>query len=75
MLVLALYANNIDVTRLNTHPERLLLACPPLLYWATRIWFKAHRRELHDDPVVVLALDPVTYLVIAISAASVYSAV
>jgi 4-hydroxybenzoate polyprenyltransferase len=75
VLVLALYANNIDVTRLYSQPDRLLLACPPLLYWTTRIWFKAHRGELHDDPVVAVALDPVTYLVVAISAASVYAAV
>jgi 4-hydroxybenzoate polyprenyltransferase len=74
-LVLALYANNIDVTRLYSHPERLLLVCPMLLYWTTRLWFKAHRRDLHDDPVVVVALDPVTYVVVAISAASVYAAV
>lgn len=75
VLVLALYANNLDVTRLYSHPERLVFVCPVLLYWLTRAWFKAHRGELHDDPVVAVALDPVTYLVIAIAAGAVLAAV
>ena len=75
VVVLALYANSLDVTRLYLHPERLLIVCPVLLFWMTRAWFKAHRREMHDDPVVAVALDPVTYVVLAISAVSVYLAV
>lgn len=70
VLVLALYVNSVDVTRLYTHPERLLLVCPVLLYWTTRTWFKAHRHALHDDPVVAVALDPVTYVVLAMSGAA-----
>lgn len=72
VLVLALYANSLDVTRLYSHPERLLFVCPVFLYWMTRAWFKAHRKQMHDDPVVAVALDPVTYVVLAISAAAVY---
>ena len=29
----------------------LWFVCPVLLYWVARIWFLAHRGELHDDPV------------------------
>lgn len=71
VLVLALYANSADVTRLYAHPERLLLACPVVLYWATRSWLLAHRGELHDDPVVAVASDPVTYLVLVLTGVSV----
>lgn len=74
-VVLAIYANNADIVRLYSHPERLLLICPLLLYWASRTWLKAHRHEMHDDPVVAVALDPVTYVIAAIGAAVVLSAV
>ena len=67
VLVLALYATSADVTRLYTHPERLLVTCPVVLYWATRTWLLAHRGELHDDPVVAVAFDPVTYVVLGLS--------
>lgn len=71
VLVLALYATSGDVTRLYAHPERLLLACPVVLYWATRTWLLAHRGQLHDDPVVAVAFDPVTYVVLGLAAMAV----
>jgi 4-hydroxybenzoate polyprenyltransferase len=74
-VVLAIYANNADIARLYSHPERLLLICPVLLYWATATWLKAHRRQMHDDPVVAVALDPVTYVIGVIVAVVVLSAV
>lgn len=67
VVVLALYANSDDVTRLYSHPDRLLLACPVVLFWATRTWLLAHRAELHDDPVVAVARDPSTYAVLALA--------
>ena len=75
VVVLAIYVNNADLTRLYAHPQRLLLVCPVLLYWATRSWLLAHRRRIHDDPVVAVALDPVTYVLGAIVAAIVVSAI
>jgi len=75
VVVLAIYVNSADVTRLYTHPSRLLLVCPVLLFWATRWWLLAHRRRIHDDPVVAVAADPVTYVVGVIVAAVVLSAV
>lgn len=75
VLVMALYVNSADVTRLYTHPERLLFACPVVLYWATRSWLLAHRGELHDDPVVAVASDPVTYVVLVLAGLCVLLAV
>lgn len=74
-VVLAIYVNNADVTRLYGNPDRLLLICPILLYWATRIWFKAHRGAMHDDPLVAVAADPMTYILAAMSAVIVWVAV
>ncbi len=74
VVILAIYANNDDVTVLYTHPERLLFLCPVLLYWSTRTWFNANRRHLHDDPLVAVASDPATYALLALSAAILVSA-
>jgi len=73
-VVLAIYTNSPDVSLLYRHPDRLLLLCPLLLYMATRVWMLAHRRGLHDDPVTVFAMDPVTYGVGLLSAAVVWAA-
>jgi 4-hydroxybenzoate polyprenyltransferase len=75
VVVLAIYVNNADLTRLYAHPQRLLLVCPVLLFWATRSWLLAHRRKIHDDPVVAVAADPVTYVLGAIVAVVAYSAI
>ncbi len=75
VVILAIYVNNPDVSRLYSSPDRLLLMCPVLLYWATRTWHRAHRQLIHDDPLVAVASDPVTYVLLAISAAVVLMAV
>lgn len=74
-IILALYATSSDVTRLYSHPDRLLFACPVVLYWATRTWLLAHRGEIHDDPVVAVATDPVTYVVLGLTAIALLQAV
>jgi len=66
VVILAIYVNNPSVSLLYAHPDRLLLACPLLLYGSTRTWLRAHRRRAHDDPVLLLALDPITYVLLAI---------
>jgi 4-hydroxybenzoate polyprenyltransferase len=63
VLVLSLYINSEDVRLLYHHPVRLLLACPPLLYWVSRIWLLAARDLLHDDPVVFALKDRVSYII------------
>jgi 4-hydroxybenzoate polyprenyltransferase len=74
VVVLAIYVNNPDLARLYAHPNRLLLVCPVLLYWVTRVWLDAHRQTLHDDPVVAVAADRTTYIIGAIGAMIVLSA-
>jgi 4-hydroxybenzoate polyprenyltransferase len=38
------------------------LTVPILLYWITRIWVKAHRGEMDDDPVVFAMTDRLSLL-------------
>lgn len=63
VLVLGLYVSNDDVTRLYPRPELLWLVSPLMLYWITRMWFLARRRELDEDPVLFAVRDPASYVV------------
>jgi 4-hydroxybenzoate polyprenyltransferase len=74
VLILAIYVNSDDVTVLYAYPERLLFLSPVLLFWSTRTWFYASRRLLHDDPLVALVLDPVTYALVTLCAVILVSA-
>ena len=63
VLVLALYINNPDVHALYARPDALWGLCPLLLFWISRVWMTTHRGEMHDDPLVFAARDPVSLLV------------
>jgi len=63
VLVLALYVNSDQVLVLYRHPTLLLLGCPLLLYWISRVWLIAHRGQMHDDPVVFALKDKTSYVV------------
>nr|MCU0248287.1 UbiA family prenyltransferase [Bryobacter sp.] len=60
-LVLALYVNSQEVRALYAHPTILLLVCPLLLFWVSRVWLIAHRGAMNDDPVVFAIKDWVSY--------------
>lgn len=62
VLVLALYVNAADVTVMYTRPQVLGMLCPVLLLWITRLWFRAGRKQVHDDPVVEAIRDKATYV-------------
>lgn len=64
VLVFALYVNA-EKTRVLYHtPEILWLICPLLLYMIGRIWIIAHRGRLHHDPVVFVARDTCSQVVV-----------
>ncbi|MFP2926803.1 UbiA family prenyltransferase [Pyxidicoccus sp. 3LG] len=63
VLVLALYITSKEVTALYTHPERLWLLCPVMLYWVGRVWVLAHRGLVNEDPLVFALRDRVSYAV------------
>lgn len=62
VLILSLYVHSPEVLVLYGRPERLLLLCPVILYWLSRVWLKAHRGELHEDPVTLAFRDPASYV-------------
>jgi 4-hydroxybenzoate polyprenyltransferase len=74
VLVLALYVNSSEVVVLYQHPMRLLLICPLLLYWMSRVWLLAHRGQVHDDPIVFALKDPASYVVGLLTLAAIWFA-
>lgn len=58
VLVLALYVNADSTASSYATPEYLWMLPVLALYWMCRAWFKAHRGEIDDDPVVFAARDP-----------------
>jgi len=67
VLVLALYVNSQEVRLLYHRPTLLLLICPALLFWISRIWLVAHRGQMHDDPIVFALKDRVSYVIAAMA--------
>ena len=55
--VFALYISSDTVSHLYRHPKALWLICPILMYWLARALIVAHRRAMHDDPVVFALKD------------------
>lgn len=57
VLILALYTQSLIVPELYPAPEWIWLVPPLLLYWVARLWLKAGRGEIDDDPVLFAARD------------------
>lgn len=56
-LVLALYLNSDEVVALYAFPEAIWAAIPIMLFWVSWMWLRAHRGEMHDDPIVFALKD------------------
>ena len=59
VLVFALYIHSGEMRQLYAQGWSLWLVCPLLLYWITRIWLKANRQELSEDPILFAVKDRV----------------
>lgn len=62
VLVVTLYLSSPEVAKLYTHPSRMWLICPLLLYWISRVLVLSSRNELHDDPVIFALTDRISWL-------------
>jgi 4-hydroxybenzoate polyprenyltransferase len=60
--VFALYISSDTVHSLYRHPRFLWLVCPILMYWLSRMLMLAHRRQVHDDPIVFALKDRVSIM-------------
>lgn len=75
VLVLALYVNNSgESTELYAQPKMLWLLCPMLLYWISRAWMLTHRGRMHDDPLLFAVRDPVSLVILLLTAAVAWAA-
>jgi 4-hydroxybenzoate polyprenyltransferase/phosphoserine phosphatase len=75
VMVLALYVDSPMVAASYPEPRWLWLVPPIMLYWTGRLWMKAQRGEIHDDPVVFAAGDRQSQIIAMVIAAVVYAAV
>jgi 4-hydroxybenzoate polyprenyltransferase/phosphoserine phosphatase len=57
VVVFALYIGNEVAQGLYPHHSRLWLLVPVLLLWLSRLWLRASRGELEEDPVVYAITD------------------
>jgi len=71
-VVLTLYINNPENTKLYQHIARLWLVVPVMLLWLSRVWMLASRGEMHDDPVVFAITDKKSLLMGVLMAAVVW---
>jgi 4-hydroxybenzoate polyprenyltransferase/phosphoserine phosphatase len=74
VLVLALYLQSQEVSKLYARPQLLWMVCPLVLYWNLRVWFVAQRGEMPDDPILFALRDPVSYVVGALTALVLFAA-
>jgi 4-hydroxybenzoate polyprenyltransferase len=73
--VFALYISSDTVHALYRRPQLLWLICPILMYWISRMLLMAHRRIVHDDPIVFALKDRVSIIAGACIAAVMLAAV
>jgi 4-hydroxybenzoate polyprenyltransferase len=75
VLVLALYINSPDIQSLYHRPKVIWMLCVLMLYWVSRVWMKAQRGQMHDDPVVFALKDRISVGVALLAAVTVAVAV
>lgn len=62
VLVLALYLNSEDVLRLYSNPHWVWGNVPVMLFWISWVWLRAHRGDMHDDPLIFAVKDKASLL-------------
>ena len=75
VVVLALYINSDAVIPLYRHPDLLWFICPIVLFWFSRALLLAHRRLMHDDPIVFALKDRTSLLAAGLVAALMLAAI
>jgi 4-hydroxybenzoate polyprenyltransferase len=63
VVVLAFYITSHEVLGLYAHPSVLWAMAVLMVYWITRVWLLAHRRELNEEPLSFALRDPTSYAV------------
>lgn len=63
VLVLALYVKRDSDDSLYAYPQFLWGVCVCMMYWVSRLWIRARRGELNEDPVAFTLKDPASWIV------------
>jgi 4-hydroxybenzoate polyprenyltransferase len=63
VLIFILYVNSQEIIVLYNNPVFLWPVAICILLWILRIWFIAQRGLMHDDPIVFISKDKVSYLI------------
>jgi hypothetical protein len=66
LLVFTLYLQSPEVRQLYPNPNAMWALVPCMMYWISRLWLKAHRGEMHEDPILYAVRDGASYVVAAI---------
>lgn len=67
-MVVMLYFSSPQITALYTHPLRMWLICPLLIYWISRMLMLANRNKMHDDPIIFAMTDKTSWFIGVVSA-------
>lgn len=68
VMVIMLYLSSPRMIGLYSHPLRMWLICPLLIYWISRALMLSNRGEMHDDPIIFALTDKVSWLIGVIAA-------
>lgn len=63
VLVLALYMQGETVVALYKTPSFIWGTLPLMLFWVNWLWMKAHRGQMHDDPLIFTLRDKASLVV------------
>jgi 4-hydroxybenzoate polyprenyltransferase len=74
VLVMALYINSPEILARYQHVQLLWGVCPLLMLWVSRVWLKASRGEMTDDPLVFAVKDRMSRYVAALAVCLVVAA-
>ena len=75
VLVLALYIDGAAAHALYSRPQLFWVLCVLLLYWISHLWLMAHRRGMHDDPLVFAVRDLTSQVLLGLMAVALVGAI
>lgn len=75
VLVMALYINLSDLGLHYSRPQFIWGLCVLLLFWISWVWLKAHRGEMHYDPVLFALRDKLSLTIALLSIVTILAAI
>lgn len=70
IMVMIMYIHDQQASRIYSEPMWLWIISIVLLYWVSRVWLKAYRGLMDEDPLLFAMSDKVSYMVAVVIAVS-----